>query len=99
MGFLSVRVGTHTPLIQLAFARLCRPVCMSTYWTLVSSAKCSEISLETAKKQACIMLGEIAKGNDPKSGKRINSLNDITLREVLQKFLETKPLRKDTDKT
>lgn len=42
------------------------------------------------------MLGDIAKGNDPKSGKRINTLNDITLREVLQKFLEIKPNRKDT---
>jgi integrase len=64
----------------------------------ITIAKCSEISLETAKTQVCIMLGEIAKGNDPKSGKRINTLNDITLREVLQKFLETKPLRKDTQR-
>jgi len=48
----------------------------------ITIAKCSEISLEAAKKQACIMLGEIAKGNDPKTGKRINSLSDITLREV-----------------
>jgi len=58
--------------------------------------KCSEMSLEAAKKQACIMLGEIAKGNDPRTGKRINTLIDITLREVLHKFLETKPIREAT---
>ena len=51
------------------------------------------MSLDSAKKQACIMLGDIAKGIDPRSGKRINTLNDITLREVLQKFLEVKPIR------
>jgi integrase len=62
----------------------------------VTIAKCSEMSLECAKKQACIMLGEIAKGNDPRTGRRINTLNDITLREVLQKFLEIKPIRKAT---
>ena len=44
------------------------------------------------------MLGEIAKGNDPQNGKRINTLTDITLREVLQKFLEIKPIRKDTQR-
>jgi hypothetical protein len=54
----------------------------------ITIGKCSEMSLEAAKKQACIMLGDIAKGNDPKTGKRINTLCDITLREVLQKFLE-----------
>ena len=42
------------------------------------------------------MLGEIAKGNDPRTGRRINTLSDITLREVLQKFLETKPIREAT---
>jgi integrase len=54
------------------------------------------MSLEFARKQACIMLGDIAKGNDPKTGKRINNRGDITLRQVLQKFLEIKPIRKDT---
>lgn len=45
-------------------------------------------ALETAKTQACIMLGEIAKGIDPATGKRINVVSDVTLQEVLQKFLE-----------
>jgi len=62
----------------------------------ITIGKCSEMSLDSAKKQACIMLGDIAKGIDPRSGKRINTLSDITLREVLQKFLEVKPIRKDT---
>jgi hypothetical protein len=44
----------------------------------ITLGKCSEMSLESARKQACIMLGDIAKGNDPKTGKRINTLNDIT---------------------
>jgi integrase len=60
--------------------------------------KCSEMSLESAKKQACIMLGDIAQGKDPKTGKRISVLGDITLREVLRKFLEIKPIRKDTQR-
>lgn len=64
----------------------------------ITIGKCSEMSLEAAKKQACIMLGDIAKGNDPKTGKRINTLCDITLREVLQKFLEIKPIRKETQR-
>jgi len=58
--------------------------------------KCSDLSFDSAKKHACIMLGELAKGNDPITGKRINTLRDITLREVLQKFLEIKPLRDET---
>jgi hypothetical protein len=62
----------------------------------ITIGKCSEMSLDSAKKQACIMLGNIAKGIDPKTGKRINTSNDITLQEVLQKFLEIKPIRKDT---
>jgi hypothetical protein len=48
----------------------------------ITIGKCSDMSLDSARNQACIMLGDIAKGNDPKSGKRINTLNDITLREV-----------------
>jgi integrase len=56
------------------------------------------MSLDSAKKQACIMVGNIAKGIDPKSGKRINTSIDITLREVLQKFLEIKPIRIDTQR-
>jgi hypothetical protein len=64
----------------------------------ITIGKCSEMSLDAAKKQACIMFGDIAKGNDPKTGKRINTLHDITLREVQQKFLETKPLRKATQR-
>jgi integrase len=64
----------------------------------ITIGKFSEMSLDSAKKQACIMLGDIARGNDPKTGKRINRLNDITLREVLQKFLEIKPIRKDTQR-
>ena len=62
----------------------------------ITIGKCRVMSLDFAKKQACIMLGDIAKGNDPKTGRRINTLGDITLREVLQKFLEIKPIRKDT---
>ena len=46
----------------------------------ITIGKCSEMSLDSAKKQTCIMLG------------------DITLREVLQKFLEIKPIRKDTQR-
>jgi hypothetical protein len=42
------------------------------------------------------MLGEIENGNDPRTGKRINTLSDITLREVLQKFSEIKPIRQAT---
>ena len=64
----------------------------------ITIGKCREMSLDFAKKQACIMLGDIAKGNDPKTGKRINTLSDITLREVLQKFLDIKPIRKDTQR-
>ena len=60
--------------------------------------KCGQMSLDSAKQQACIMLGDIAKGNDPKTGRRINTLKDITLREVLQKFLEVRPIRKDTQR-
>lgn len=62
----------------------------------ITIGKCNEMELDTAKTQAYIMLGEIAKGNDPKTGKRINTLKDITLREVLQKFLEMKPIREAT---
>lgn len=58
--------------------------------------KCNEMSLTAAKKQACIMLGHIEKGNDPVTGKRIQTKNDITLREVLEVFLVTKRLRKAT---
>ena len=62
----------------------------------ITIGKCSELTLDTAKKQALIMLGDIARGNDPKTGKRINTLRDITLREVLHKFLEMKPIREST---
>lgn len=64
----------------------------------ITIGRCSEISLDAAKKQACIMLGDIAKGNDPKTGKRINTLKDITLREVLQKFLDIRPIREHTQR-
>ncbi len=62
----------------------------------ITIGKCCEMSLEHAKMQACIMLGHIDAGNDPKTGKRVNVLSDITLREVLQKFLEIKPIRATT---
>jgi integrase len=62
----------------------------------ITIGRCDEIDLDTAKTQAYIMLSEIAKGNDPRTGKRINTLKDITLREVLQKFLEMKPIREST---
>ncbi len=64
----------------------------------ITIGKCDEISLESARNQACMMLGDISQGNDPQTGKRINTLNDITLREVFQKFLEIKPIRKDTQR-
>jgi hypothetical protein len=64
----------------------------------ITLGKCSEMNLESAREQACIMLGEIAKGNDPKTGKRISTLHDITLREVLQKFLEVKSIREATQR-
>ncbi len=64
----------------------------------ITIGKCDEISLESARNQACVMLGDITKGIDPQTGKRINTLNDITLREVFQKFLEIKKIRKDTQR-
>ena len=60
--------------------------------------KCNEISLDDAKKQVCILLGDIAKGRDPKTGKRINALHNITLREVTEKYLEVRKLRAATQK-
>lgn len=62
----------------------------------ITIGKCSELSFDAAKKQACIMLGDIAKGIDPKTGRHISTASDITLRDVLQKFLEIKPIREDT---
>ncbi len=62
----------------------------------VTIGKCAEVSFDFARKQACVMLGDIAKGNDPTTGKRVNTLDDITLREVFEKFLEKKPIREDT---
>lgn len=53
----------------------------------ITIGKFGEMSLDEAKKQAQIMLGDIAKGNDPRTGKRINTLHDITLREVVHKAL------------
>ena len=44
------------------------------------------------------MLGEIAKGKDPKTGKRINTQQDITLRAVTEKYLEVRKLRAATQK-
>lgn len=64
----------------------------------ITIGKCGEITLEAARNQACVMLSDIAKGNDPQTGKRINTLKDITLREVFQKFLEIKKIRKDTQR-
>ena len=32
----------------------------------ITIGKCNEMSVDSARKQACIMLGDIAKGNDPK---------------------------------
>ena len=64
----------------------------------ITIGKCSQISLESAKSQACIMLGDIARGCDPKTGKRINTAQDITLLEVLEKFLEVRNLRTDTQR-
>lgn len=37
----------------------------------ITIGKCNEMELDTAKTQVYIMLGEIAKGNDPTTGKRI----------------------------
>jgi hypothetical protein len=42
----------------------------------ITIGRCDEIDLDTAKTQACIKLSEIAKGNDPRTGKRINTLED-----------------------
>ncbi len=39
----------------------------------ITIGKGSEMFLDSAKRQACIMLGDIAKGNDPKTGKHINT--------------------------
>jgi hypothetical protein len=38
------------------------------------------------------MLGDIARGCDPKTGKRFNTMKDVSLREELQKFLEVNRL-------
>lgn len=62
----------------------------------ITIGKWPEISLESARNQACIMLGEISRGNDPVTGKRINSSSDITLREVHEHFLETRHVRETT---
>ncbi len=62
----------------------------------VTIGNCRDMTIEAARKQTLIMLGDIAKGNDPKTGKRINTRADITLREVFEKFLELKQLRAQT---
>ena len=62
----------------------------------ITIAKCNEMSLEAARKKACIVLGELAKRNDPKTGKRVNPRHDVTLREVLEKFLAVRQIRKAT---
>lgn len=62
----------------------------------ITIGKCSSMTLEEARKKASIMIGEIAKGHDPITGKRINDKNDVTLAEVLDRFLDKKPLRPDT---
>lgn len=64
----------------------------------ITIGRCTEISFDVARNQACIMTGEIAKGNDPKTGKRINTQANITLQEVFEKFLECKHLRAQTKK-
>jgi integrase len=64
----------------------------------ITIGRCNAMSLDVAKTQAYIMLGDIAKGIDPKTGKRINVLSDVTLQEVLQKFLEVKNNRNDTQR-
>ncbi len=60
--------------------------------------KCHQMSFEAARKEACMMIGDIARGVDPKTGQRINVLQDITLREVFQKFIEIKPIRRATQR-
>jgi hypothetical protein len=59
--------------------------------------KKTQVTMDT-KGFAKAMHREIEKrqANDPSTGRRINTLSDITLREVLQKFLKMKPIRKDT---
>ncbi|MBK9278428.1 MAG: hypothetical protein JNN26_09210 [Candidatus Obscuribacter sp.] len=54
------------------------------------------ISFDSAKKRACIVLDELSKGNAPRIGKRIHILRGITLREVLQPLIEIKPIRDET---
>lgn len=62
----------------------------------IALGNCDAMTLEAAKRRACELLGDLAKGIDPKTGKRINVLGDITLLEVLNKFLDTKPIREAT---
>ncbi len=64
----------------------------------VTIGKCLEMPISEARKQAYIILGEITKGNDPRTGKRINTRKDVTLREVTQKYLEVRNLRPATQK-
>lgn len=61
--------------------------------------KCDEVSFDEAKTKAFIAHGEIAKGNDPRTGSRISTKYDITLQEACDKFLETKPLREATQQS
>jgi integrase len=58
--------------------------------------KCNKVSFDNAKKKALIMLGDIEKGNDPRSGNRISSDYNVTLRQAFDKLLETKPMRETT---
>lgn len=62
----------------------------------ITIGKCSSMTVEDARKKARVMLGSYAGGKDPVTGKTISQFENITLREVLQKFFEVKPLRRDT---
>ncbi len=64
----------------------------------ITIGKCLEMAIGEARKLAYIILGEIIKGNDPKTGKRINTRKDVTLREVTHKYLEVRSLRPATQK-
>jgi integrase len=58
----------------------------------ITIGNCADMTFEAARKQACIMLAEMVRGNDPKTGKRINPNNSITLSQALEKFLAVRKI-------
>ena len=64
----------------------------------ITIGKYPDLSVEAARKLARVMIGEMASGNDPRSGKPVGSSSGVTLREVLEKYLAVKRLRPQTQR-